>query len=101
MEILHEDLVGAALKLYNAMIISCVQLMMPINFLTEMYFLHKTNRQNLGVSVIFYIEFALFFAVLKWIHDWNRLQYHDYTNDYFDHEEKFGETENFMMNVMW
>lgn len=69
-EILHEELTHAATKLWDAMIISCVQLMMPINFITQMYFLHKTNRQNLGVSVIFYIEFALFFTVLMWIRDW-------------------------------
>jgi hypothetical protein len=83
------------------MIISCVHLMMPINFITEMYFLNKTNRQNLGVSVIFYVEFALFFTILVWIRDWNRFQVHDMINDYLDHEEIYDPKEYFMVNVMW
>ena len=98
---LHDELSHAAVELFDSMLISCIHLMMPINFITQLYFLHKTNRQNLGVSVIFYIEFALFFCVLVWIRDWRRFQFHDWDNGYIDHEETFAPTEYFMMNVMW
>jgi hypothetical protein len=101
MDLLHYELKYAAVDLKDSMIISFVHLMMPINFITQMYFLQKTNRQNMGVSVIFYIEFILFFTVLVWIRDWNRFAYHDYDNDYLDHEEEFMPKEYFMVNVIW
>jgi hypothetical protein len=83
------------------MLISCVQLMMPINFFTQIYFLNKTNRQTLGVSVIFYVEFVLFWAVLAWIRDWGRFKNHDYSNEYLDSKEVYEPNEYFMLNVMW
>jgi hypothetical protein len=43
-ELLHYELDHAAVELFDSMLISCIHLMMPINFITQLYFLHKTNR---------------------------------------------------------
>ena len=48
--ILHHDLKIAAHDLNEAMIISCIQLMFPINILTKYYFLKMTNRQSLQIT---------------------------------------------------
>ena len=55
----------------------------------------------MGISIILYIEILLFFTVLVWIRDWRRFSFHDYENEYLDHDEVFEPREYFMVNVMW
>ena len=67
-EILHYELKIAAHDLNEAMVISCIQLMFPINLLTKFYFLKATNRQDLQLTAQFLIEAVLFGLQIMWLY---------------------------------
>lgn len=71
-ERLHEDLKEASHELYEAMIISFVNLMFPIKLILSKYFLNKTGRNASIFGVLTLIEFALFVLCLMWINDYYR-----------------------------
>jgi hypothetical protein len=71
-ERLHEDLKEASLELYEAMLISFINLMWPIKLILTKYFLNKTGRNANIFGVLTIIEFALFVLELIWISDFQR-----------------------------
>ena len=70
--LLHEELLVGAIDLEEAMIISYIQLMFPLNFLIRRYFMKKTGREMFGINPSEIIEMALFLLIVLWINDWNR-----------------------------
>lgn len=69
-ERLHEDLKEASHELYEAMLISCINLMFPIRIIFTKYFLNKTGRNASIFGVLTLIELALFLLSLLWIADY-------------------------------
>ena len=98
-EKLHEDLKEASHELYEAMIISFINLMFPISIIIKKYFLNKTGRNASIFGVLTIIELALFILELMWISDYSRYKAYDETNKWA--EGDYGGEENFMLNIIW
>jgi hypothetical protein len=61
-EILHMELKEAALDLELALMVSFVQLMLPINLFHRYFFFKKTDRKSNGMTIIDQLEYLLFFT---------------------------------------
>ena len=73
LDVLHYDLHHAAIDLFDAMLISSINLMFPFDYLIQLYFIKKTNRQASGQQIYVLIDLILCILVVFWISDYKRL----------------------------
>ena len=70
MEILHYDLHHAAVDLQKALVVSYVQLMLPINLFHRYWFLKKTNRKLTEVTINDQLEYFMFVVTAVTLYEW-------------------------------
>ena len=104
---LHEDLTDVSKEIKNALMVSSINLLFPINCMAKAFFLEMTSRYSHAFyDVTFFVEFCLFFSTVVWIWDEFRLTTPIVGNQYIEafddlSEEPFNAGQIFMLNVMY
>jgi len=98
-KILHHELKHAAVDLWDALVISCIYLMFPLDIIIRKFYLKNTNRPAQSLSAMIVFDLALFIVVIILINDYYRFQKYDTENRW--QEEDYGHMENLMINIIW
>lgn len=101
-EHIHEQMDTAVLELVEAMYISVISLLFPINMLVLRFFSSRTNRVNPSLSFSRYIELVIFICLIVVIVNYFQFQQYDPTNLYFiEPEANYSKEQMIMLNVLW
>ena len=85
--------------LFGVIIVSSIQLLLPLTSFWEWYFTMRTNRKTQGISVTFVNELCLFVVVIWILNDWFRFKKYDDAIPFVS--ETMTSEELVVANIMW
>lgn len=83
----------------DLLLVSLIQLLFPLNVLTEWFFLFKTKRKASGIDINFVNELTLFIAIIWILKD--RESFKAYEEEVTYSYPEMTENQQFISNIMW